>query len=100
MNDLIGLIENWAKERNIDKGEPSKQMLKMNEELGELAQGIAKNNQEQITDSLGDVFVVLTILSMQLGRDLKTCVEIAYEEIKNRKGKTVNGIFVKESDIN
>jgi NTP pyrophosphatase (non-canonical NTP hydrolase) len=92
-------IEEWAEEREIDGADPTKQMLKLIEEVGELAQGLAKDNLEQIVDSLGDVYVVLTILSMQLGLDLDYCINRAYEEIKDRKGKMVNGVFVKESDL-
>ena len=48
---------------------------------------------------LGDVLVTLTISANQLGTDLETCLQIAYDKIKNRKGKTINGNFVKESDL-
>lgn len=99
MNNLIELIKEWSVERNLHQAEPAKQMLKLIEETGELASGIAKDNQDVIKDSLGDVLVVLVILSQQLGFDLQECLEYAYDEIKNRKGKTVNGVFVKESDL-
>ena len=60
-------------------------MVKLLEELGELANGINKERQEQIIDSIGDVYVVLTILSMQLGLDVETCIYMAYQEIKRQK---------------
>ena len=41
----------------------------------------------------------MTILSMQLGLEIEDCVYHAYDEIKNRKGKMVDGIFIKESDL-
>ena len=91
-------IELWSKERNLDKAEPAKQMLKLLEETGELASGIARSNSEVIIDSLGDVLVVLIILSQQLDLDLVACLEVAHNEIKDRQGKTVNGVFVKEGD--
>ena len=31
--------------------------------------------------------------------DVTECLGIAYEEIKNRKGKMINGTFVKEEDL-
>ncbi|WP_416340717.1 helix-turn-helix domain-containing protein [Streptococcus salivarius] len=34
-----------------------------------------------------------------LDLDVTECLSIAYEEIKNRKGKMVNGTFIKESDL-
>jgi NTP pyrophosphatase (non-canonical NTP hydrolase) len=90
------LIRQWAKDRGLDKGDPSKQLVKLMEEVGELASGIAKNKREVIIDSVGDIYVVLTILSQQLGLDIETCIAYAYHQIKDRKGKKVNGIFIKE----
>ena len=60
---------------------------------------MAKNNASQVYDSVGDIFVVLTILSMQLGVSIEECVSYAYDEIKDRKGKLVNGVYIKESDL-
>lgn len=92
-------IELWSKERNLDKAEPTKQMLKLLEETGELASGIARSDNEVIIDSLGDVLVVLIILSQQLDLDLVECLQAAHNEIKDRQGKTVNGVFVKKEDF-
>ena len=93
------LIKKWAKDRGLDKADPKAQMVKLLEELGELANGINKEGQEQIVDSIGDVYVVLTILSMQLGLDVENCIYMAYQEIKDRKGKMIDGVFVKEEDL-
>ncbi|MGX8791720.1 MazG-like family protein [Oceanobacillus sp. M60] len=99
LDNLTDLIERWAIDKNLHEATPEKQMLKLMEEVGELAQGLAKNNQEQVIDSIGDVYVVLTILSMQMRMDIGDCIEQAYEEIADRKGKMVNGVFVKEEDL-
>ena len=99
MQELTQQIKQWAVERDLDIADPTKQMLKLMEEVGELAQGMAKNNQAQVYDSIGDVYVVLVILSMQLGLEIEGCVQTAYDEIKNRKGKMLNGVFVKEEDL-
>lgn len=96
---LTAQIERWAEERNLDTADPTKQMLKLIEEVGELAQGLVKNKHAQVVDSIGDIYVVLTILSMQLDIDLEYCVNVAYKEIEDRKGKMVNGTFIKESDL-
>ena len=96
---LTKLIEEWAEERGLNNADPDKQMLKLGEEFGELCQGMAKNKPDQIEDSIGDMYVVLTILSMQLGLDIGHCISGAYAEIKDRKGKMVNGVFVKEADL-
>ncbi|WP_096269488.1 MazG-like family protein [Paucisalibacillus globulus] len=97
--DLTEHIEQWAIDRKLNNADPHKQVLKLGEEFGELCQGIVKNNPIQVSDSIGDMYVVLVILSMQLGLNMEDCVEQAYEEIKDRKGKMVNGIYVKESDL-
>jgi NTP pyrophosphatase (non-canonical NTP hydrolase) len=92
-------IRVWAKDRGLDKANPINQLSKLLEEIGELASGVNKNDRTKIVDSIGDAYVVLTILAMQLNLDIETCVAYAYNEIKNRKGKLVNGIFVKEEDL-
>lgn len=99
MKNLTTKIKKWAVDRNLNTADPNKQMLKLMEEVGELAQGMAKNNSKQIVDSIGDVYVVLVILSEQLGLEIEDCVGLAYQEIKDRKGKMVNGVFVKEDDL-
>ena len=99
ITELTARIEEWARERGLDTASPDKQMLKLGEEYGELCQGLAKNRPDQVKDSIGDMYVVLTILSLQLGLDIEDCVQKAYNEIKERKGKMINGVFVKESDL-
>lgn len=97
--DITELIKKWAVDRNVVSGNPKAQMVKLLEEAGELASGINKDKQDLIIDSIGDTYVVLVILCMQLGLDINDCIKAAYEEIKDRKGKMVNGTFVKEEDL-
>lgn len=97
--DNIKRIIQWAIDRDIVTGDPKSQMVKLLEEAGELAEGINKNKQELIIDGIGDVYVALVILCMQLELDINDCIKAAYEEIKDRKGKMVNGLFVKEEDL-
>lgn len=99
MNELTEFIEQWAKDKGLDTANPDKQALKLGEEFGELCEGLAKDNIELTLDAIGDMYVVLTILAMQLDWDIKTCTRMAYDEIKDRKGKMVNGTFIKESDL-
>ena len=99
LDNLTIKIRMWSREKGINKAEPSKQMLKLIEEVGELAQGLAKGNNDQVIDSIGDVYVVLTILAQQLDLDIEDCVKSAYREIADRKGKMINGVFVKEEDL-
>lgn len=92
-------IENWAHDRNLIEGATSQaQMLKLTEEMGELANGVARGNMELVKDSIGDCVVVLTILAAQNGMKISDCIDAAYDEIKDRKGRMVDGIFVKEED--
>ena len=97
---LHEFIIQWAEDRKIiSPKNVSKQFMKVTEELGELAEGINKDNQEQTKDSLGDILVTLIILSRDLNVDLLDCLRGAYGVIKDRTGKTINGVFVKESDL-
>lgn len=97
--DITELIKKWAVDRNVVSGDVKSQMVKLLEEAGELAEGINKNKKDLIVDSIGDVYVVLVILCMQLGLDINDCIKAAYEEIKDRRGELVNGLFVKEEDL-
>jgi len=91
-------IRQWAEDRNLIKGSNSRaQMLKLMEEMGELATGINKNNPTEIEDGIGDCVVVLTILAAQNGLTIEDCIMTAYHEIKDRKGRMVDGVFVKEA---
>lgn len=93
-------IRQWAADRNLIEGAtPQGQFVKLMEEAGELAAGIAKSRQEAVVDGIGDMVVVLTILAAQHGVTIEDCIATAYNEIKDRKGRMVGGIFVKESDI-
>ena len=156
MNELIQKIEQWATDRNIIKGsKPIDQAMKLFSEFGELADNVGKGRD--CRDDIGDVFVVLTIMSRQYGfailnffnfdsfdklsennkilvqylagdlvqfafneqlsvyvlqkilktlsliaynngYDLKECIQIAYNDIKDRKGIMSNGVFVKSTD--
>ena len=99
LTQLTARIQGWAVDRNLHTADPVKQALKFFEEAGELCQGMVKGNEEQIKDSIGDIYVVMTILSMQLGLEIEDCVYHAYDEIKDRRGKLVDGVFIKESDL-
>ena len=93
-------IRQWAHDRNLIEGSDRfRQMVKLVEEQGELEAGIAKGNEELVADSIGDMVVVLTILAKQSGLLIENCIKLAYLEIKDRKGRMIDGVFVKESDI-
>jgi|TARA_R100001443_G_scaffold38480_3_gene51974 NTP pyrophosphatase (non-canonical NTP hydrolase) len=99
-NAQFDLIRNWAAERGIyEKGNSHTQYVKLQEEAGELAKALLKNDRPEIVDGIGDMIVVLTNLAYIEGLFIEDCIESAYSEILNRKGKMINGTFVKE-DLN
>ena len=154
MQELTDKIQQWAVDRGINTAEPHKQMLKLIEEIGEIAAGLARGNTNEVIDGIGDVKVVTTILKEQLKNEsdsnmpyqnlilllllhdvgalareivlkhgvalikdveqverglaafaktmdtsVEDCTAIAWNEIKDRKGQMVNGVFVKEEDL-
>ena len=91
------LILEWADNRGLLKYDNRfQQYLKGSEEFGELAKAMLENDKTEIKDALGDCVITLVILAAQLGYSLEACTEIAYNEIKNRKGETKNGTFIRE----
>lgn len=90
-------IIEWAKERKIiPNAKPYSQLLKAVSELGELADAEIKGDMEGIIDAIGDVIACLTIYAELRGLSIEDCVESAYNEIKDRKGRLLeNGTFVK-----
>ena len=97
MDKLIKNVKDWAEEKNLLRKENSQaQMLKVLEEVGETAGALLKNKNKEIIDGLGDSFVTLIILCYQLELEPTDCLQAAWDEIKNRKGKTINGTFIRE----
>ncbi len=99
MQELIGRIRKWAVERGLDSGDPQGQILKLGEEFGEVCGAYAKGDMDGVKDGIGDMVIVLTNLSTQLDLNIEDCVKLAMDEIQDRKGKMVNGVFVKEADL-
>ena len=90
------LIRTWATERGLyEKGDTKTQFCKLMEEAGELGRAVLKNDNEEFVDAIGDMVVVLTNLAHLGGTSIEQCIDQAYHEIKSRKGKMVNGTFVK-----
>ncbi len=98
LTNYFPLIRDWAQERGIyDKGNSHTQYVKLMEEAGELAEALLKNDKYEIKDAIGDMVVVLTNLAVLEGMQIESCIESAYNEIANRKGKMENGTFVKQT---
>lgn len=93
-------IRQWAHDRNLIAGsDPKSQFVKLMEEAGELAAAIARGKQDEFEDAIGDMFVVLTIMAAQTGVPIEECIAKAWAEIKNRKGRMIDGTFIKEDDL-
>ena len=98
-DELSNKVIEWAFDKGIlERENAPKQMLKVLEEVGETAGALLKSNEEGIKDGIGDSFVTLIILARQLGLTPEECLLAAWNEIKDRKGKTQNGIFVKNEN--
>jgi len=93
---LFDCIRCWAEERGLyAKGDPKTQALKLVEEVGETCRAILKENKADAIDGIGDCVVVLTNLAELLDTPIEDCIQAAYDEISVRKGKMINGTFVK-----
>ena len=87
----------WAKEKDILKPDNHlKQLGKIMSEVGEFADEVIKENKQGQIQELGDVFVTLIIIAEQLNLNPVKCLEIAYNKIKDRQGKTINRTFIKD----
>lgn len=96
--NLYDLIRQWADERGIYRnGDAKTQFIKLQEETGELARAILKNNREELIDAIGDAVVVLTNLAALEGLKIEDCITSAYDVIKSRQGAMINGTFVKQT---
>ena len=91
------LISQWHKDRNLIEGSTDKdQYLKLIQEAGELSDNICKG--KDIKDDIGDMMVVLINIMVRNNLTINKCLAKAYEDIKDRKGKMIDGVFVKDGD--
>ena len=94
----VDKIRKWHHDRNLIAGSTDKdQTLKLMQELGELSDSICKG--KDFKDDLGDMLVVMINIMERHDIDIIDCLATAWIDIKNRKGKMVDGIFVKEEDL-
>jgi NTP pyrophosphatase (non-canonical NTP hydrolase) len=98
--NIYDLIRLWADERGIYRnGDTKTQYVKLQEEAGELAKAILKDDKVEFVDAIGDMVVVLTNLAALEGLKIEDCVASAYDVIKSRQGSMINGTFVKERPV-
>ena len=95
--NIFDNIRSWAEVRGIyENGDARTQYIKLQEEAGELAKAMLKDDQAEFVDAIGDMVVVLTNLAEQRNVRIETCIASAYNQISNRTGKMINGTFVKD----
>lgn len=100
VEQLIDSVIHWGKERNIIGGATAlAQQKKLEEEVAELRAALETNDGIETVDAIGDSAVVLILMSAILGVRFEDCLQSAYDVIKHRKGKLINGLFVKEEDF-
>lgn len=92
-------LANWAKERNLLNKDPHIQFTKIVEELGETSAAYNKQKHTELVDSIGDLLVTIVIFAHQVGIDPQEAYNYAWSQIANRKGKTIDGVFIKEADL-
>lgn len=100
MNRLIFAVQLWAIDKGLHKANPIAQLAKIMEELGEVAQAYTRNKRENLLMELGDLLVTIIIFAQQMDIDLEVALEMAYKKIADRDGEMVNGLFIKEGDLN
>jgi NTP pyrophosphatase (non-canonical NTP hydrolase) len=94
----IASVRQWHEDRNLLDGSTDKdQVLKLIQEVGELSDSVCK--KEDIRDDIGDILVILINIMARNDLTIQDCISVAWNDIKDRKGKMVDGIFVKEADL-
>lgn len=98
LSELVDKITQWHKDRNLIDGSTDKdQFCKLVQEVGELCDNICKN--KPIADDIGDAIVVLINIATRNKLTLSDCLSSAWDDIKDRKGLMIDGVFVKEADL-
>jgi len=95
--EIFNKIREWARSRGLfNEGDTRTQYIKLQEEAGELAKALLKDDEEEVIDAIGDMVVVLTNLAHIQGVSIERCIACAYKVISKRTGKMINGTFVKD----
>lgn len=95
---LIYSIGKWAEDRNItaEGGATSyTQIPKLIEEVNEFRDA---KTEEEAKLEFGDILVVCIQIARLRGIDMVECLDLAYQKIKDRKGRMIDGRFVKETE--
>lgn len=110
MRELIENVKNWAEVRGLKEQDPSIQWMRVTEEVGEIRDALIKPDavlkegkfatiEDALKDGIGDSIVTLIVLAYQLDLDVEECLQVAYDEIKDRQGEIVNGTYIKKENL-
>lgn len=96
--NIIEQISNWHYDRNLINGATDKdQFAKLIQEAGELSDNICKG--KCVADDIGDMIVVLVNIAERHDLTIEDCLAKAWDDIKDRTGMMIDGVFVKEADL-
>ena len=117
MNSYEKLVKNvisWGQAKGLHTPDLQPQFVKLVEELGELAAGIARKDTGKIIDAVGDMQVVLINFGACLARFIypsdieeqltlekyfmESTLNLAWDQIKDRTGHTRDGVFIKDEE--
>ena len=99
MRYIQSKILDWANDKDLLHFKNRfKQLDKVLEEVEEVRAELVLDNKKDLALEIGDVGVTMIILAKQNGLDFQKCIKDAYNKIKNRTGKTINGTFVKDAN--
>jgi len=99
MKTYTGKIREWARDRKIIPNSTLEaQNIKLAEEFGELANGFRKNNEALIKDSVGDVFVVATILAGLLDKKIEELPNLQNSYYENKENLKYSFMWL-QSDV-
>ena len=99
LNELEEKIIKWRKVRKLDTQDPKDAFMKLSEEFGEIAQAMNKKDEALLEDAVGDTLVCLIGLCNTKNINLTDCLNVSWNEIKDRKGMLKDGLFVKYDDL-
>ena len=98
LTTLISKVAIWHYDRNLIAGSTDKdQFHKLIQECAELSDNLCKG--KDIRDDIGDIMVVLINIAERNKLEITDCLQVAYDDIKDRKGQMIDGVFVKECDL-
>lgn len=102
---LIGLEQQIKNGAQISANQQELELLLMVSSLGNISQKLYSHvchNETQTPLIKSDIMFldsVINSVSLFNGTNTENCLQIAYDAIKDRKGKMIDGVFVKEEDL-